>query len=183
MTQEEKNMGLDTLLQPIHRGANWFYWIVGLSLVNATLALFDANLHFIVGLAYTEIASGIIKAADDSIFFKLFGGVSLLMIIGAFLFIGKKAHKPNKTLYLVGIILYALDGVIYFAFSDFLPGIFHIYVVYNLWLGYRAINDYEQWWNQPVDATIEVINEEVQGALQADTIALQTAGGTGLDES
>ncbi|MCK4829211.1 hypothetical protein KA005_76515, partial [bacterium] len=40
-------------------GANWFFWIAGLSLVNTIVFLFDGSIYFVVGLGITQIVDGI----------------------------------------------------------------------------------------------------------------------------
>src|SRR5437588_12623571 len=43
----------------MRRGANWFFWIAGLSVVNAVISLAEGNRHFVVGLGITEIINGV----------------------------------------------------------------------------------------------------------------------------
>ena len=54
MTVEEKELQLATHLAKVHRGANWFYWIIGLSLVNPALAFANSNTHFLIGLSMSK---------------------------------------------------------------------------------------------------------------------------------
>ena len=42
-----------------HSGANWFFWIAGLSVVNSLAAFFDVEWGFIIGLGITQIVDGI----------------------------------------------------------------------------------------------------------------------------
>ena len=44
-------------------GANWFYWIAGLSLVNSAIYAFGGDISFILGLAATQMVEGITDAA------------------------------------------------------------------------------------------------------------------------
>jgi hypothetical protein len=150
MTEEQREIEMSTALESIHKGANWFYWIVGLSLVNLVLAFAKSDTHFIIGLAMSELASGFIVGDDAGAAFMGFGAIMLVVILGLFVFIGKKAHKPHKGLFLAGIILYLADGLIYLAFSDFLPAAFHGYVIFNLWMGYKAIGPYMVAFNEPI---------------------------------
>src|SRR5512146_3512247 len=36
-------------------GANWFYWIAGLSAINSAIVLSGSNWHFLAGLGITDI--------------------------------------------------------------------------------------------------------------------------------
>jgi hypothetical protein len=105
------------------------------------LALAETNTHFIIGLAYTEVAAAFINP-EEGTGFLAFGIIMLLSVFGLFLFIGKKAHQPHKALYLAGIILYAIDGFIYLAVQDYLPALFHAYATWCLWTGYNRIQSY-----------------------------------------
>ena len=49
----------DQLEQTGKNGANWFYWIAGLSLVNTAMAHGGADRHFIIGLSITAIVDAI----------------------------------------------------------------------------------------------------------------------------
>ena len=42
-----------------HSGANWFYWIAGLSLVNTILLYTGSEWVFVVGLGVTQLIDGI----------------------------------------------------------------------------------------------------------------------------
>src|SRR5438309_5023173 len=46
----------------IKRGANWFYWIAGLSIINSVAFASGANFHFLAGLGVTEVADAIVDA-------------------------------------------------------------------------------------------------------------------------
>ena len=43
----------------VRKGASWFYWIAGASVVNTIIFLFGGNLNFIVGLGVTQVINGI----------------------------------------------------------------------------------------------------------------------------
>src|SRR5947209_1342499 len=50
-------------------GARWFYWIVGLSLVNSLLALGGAQIRFVFGLGITQIFDAIHEPAAKTLAF------------------------------------------------------------------------------------------------------------------
>lgn len=179
MTQSEREYELALHLQNIHKGANWFYWIVGLSLVNVALSVFGADVHFIIGLGYAEVAAGIMLLEGEGVLIKVIGAALALIVLSGFMFIGRKAHKPSKGWFMAGIILYGLDTLIYLYVTDILPALFHLYVLYNLVMGYRAIEPYNQALNYTTDAvfteaevtTVPVTDEvAVQPAIESTTI-------------
>jgi hypothetical protein len=173
MTQSEREYELALHLQNIHKGANWFYWIVGLSLVNVALSVFGADVHFIIGLGYAEVAAGIMLLEGEGVLIKVIGAVLALIVLSGFMFIGRKAHKPSKGWFMAGIILYGLDTLIYLYVTDILPALFHLYVLYNLVMGYRAIEPYNQALNYTTDAVFT--DAEVTTVPVTDEVAVQPA--------
>ena len=50
--QLQKNLALE---RQITNGANWFFWIAGLSLINSVLHLAGVSISFLIGLGLTEL--------------------------------------------------------------------------------------------------------------------------------
>src|SRR5436189_2962081 len=48
------------------RGANWFYWVAGLSLVNSAVILGGGSLFFVIGLGATLVADGSAAAISQN---------------------------------------------------------------------------------------------------------------------
>ena len=123
--------------------ASWFYWIAGLSLINTAVALFGGNVSFIFGLGITQMVDGIALALVQE-----FGNTAIMIaiiinIIIALVFIlfGKYAHKGYKWVFIVGMVFYTLDGLIFLIIADYLSIAFHLYVLYALYRGLKAIGD------------------------------------------
>lgn len=51
---EKFALGLQNVIQTIHSGAHWFYWIAVLSLINSLVFHFGWNWSFFMGLAATQ---------------------------------------------------------------------------------------------------------------------------------
>ena len=49
LSSEPEEVSPETLAQ-LKSGANWFYWIAGLSLINSAIFVFGGNVNFIAGL-------------------------------------------------------------------------------------------------------------------------------------
>lgn len=126
------------------KGANWFYWIAGASLVNTVIFLFNGNLSFIIGLGITQIVSGIALAIEDQ------SGPSMTPKIGAFLInlaisavfiaIGYFAGKGMIWAFIVGIVFYILDGLIFFLFGDLWSIGFHVFALFFIVRGLLTAN-------------------------------------------
>lgn len=177
MTQQEREMGLATALEPIHRSANWFYWIIGLSLVNLALAVAESDSHFLIGLAMSDVGAAFITDKEGGTTLKVVGGIIVFLVISTYLILGRKAHKPSKLAFIIGIVLYTIDGLIYLAVQDFLSAAFHAYVIYNFWVGFKALDTYFLIYNHEITEP-EPVAEDL--TLQPVTSAVEN--GTPVEE-
>ena len=109
------------------RSANWFYWIAGLSLINAFAM--KTNFQFILGSAAVEAAPS-------------FGQTAMIVIdaavVGGFALFGYLAGRRHTWAFIVGMVLYTLDGVLYLMGQDYIPVLFHAFVLYVLFTGLQA---------------------------------------------
>ena len=125
-------------------GANWFFWVAGLSLVNTTILLFGGDINFVVGLAVTMIisavAAGIEQNVDPStaLVIKAIAFVLCAAAAGVFAGFGYFARRGHVWAFGLGMFLYLLDGLIYLAFGDVLSTAFHAYVLFCLFQGCKA---------------------------------------------
>lgn len=130
---------LAQLTEQIGSGANWFYWIAGLSAVNTALDLFDVNIRFILGLGITQVVDALARETGSS------GGVIPLLVnavvIGVFVFFGVKANAKATWAFLVGMILYLLDGALLFLFDDWKGIAFHALALFFLFKGFSALRE------------------------------------------
>jgi hypothetical protein len=135
---ESKQSEFSTLqLQNAARsGANWFFWIAGLSAVNTGLHLSGSDTSFIVGLGVTQILDLIGRETGS-----VGAAVSLILnavVLGIFVLFGVFARKRNTWAFVLGMSIYALDAVIYVLGSDWLGVGFHALVLFFLWGGLKA---------------------------------------------
>ena len=118
-------------------GGSWFYWIAGLSLVNSVLALSGSGTRFILGLGITqlfdELAQGMGSGAGLAV-----AVVLDLLAAAVFVFFGVFANKRHTWSFIVGMALYALDGLIYLIAQDWLGVGFHAFVLFCLFRGFKA---------------------------------------------
>jgi hypothetical protein len=123
---EPTRMG-SALEQRLARSANWFYWIAGLSLVNVFAA--KSNFEFVLG-------SGAVEAAPA------FGATAAIVIdiciIGGFAVLGYLAARRHTWAFILGMVLYTLDGLIFLVGQDWLAAAFHAFVLYVLFVGTQA---------------------------------------------
>lgn len=117
--------------------ANWFYWIAGLSVLNTVLVLFATDWMMLVGLGVTYVGAW---------FFSEMGVLGVLLTIGStafvaafFALLGYFARQRKAWAFVLGIVLYAADGIIFVVFQDWLSVAFHVYVIYSIARGFRLL--------------------------------------------
>ncbi len=129
------------LRHQLKSGANWFYWIAGLSLINSMISLFDGNWNFAAGLGITQIFDGIARFGVEEgggswikiVFFTLD-----LVVAGMFILLGVFANRVQSWAFVVGMTLYALDGVLLIFAGDILGIVIHAVALYFLFRGFSA---------------------------------------------
>ena len=133
-------------------GANWFFWVAGLSLVNTAIAHGGGDLHFVVGLAVTAIVDAIATLIG-----KDHPEVATLAMVAALVFslivtvivvlFGWMSRKRWLWAFGIGMGLYLLDGVLYALLQDWMSAGFHAFALYSMALGfnaYRKLNAFER---------------------------------------
>ena len=128
----------------IKRGANWFYWIAGLSVINSVAFAAGAHFHFLAGLGVTEVADAIVDVfvnqGAPSAFRALSIVFDLIAVIG-FALCGFFANKFSRTAFIVGIGFYFLDAIIVLLLGDFFMLAFHAFALYSLIRGFLATRE------------------------------------------
>ena len=116
-------------------GARWFWWIAALSAVNVACDLAHANINFVLGLAFTQIAHGVFAANI---------GVALVvdaLFIGGFWFIGQQAQKGRTWAFALGVVVYVLDGLVYLKYQDWMPVAFHALALFNIGKAFMSLQE------------------------------------------
>ena len=132
------NLGIQKLRaeQIVKGGASWFLWIAGLSIVNSIVGMAGGGVHFIVGLGITQVVDVIAHRVGSS-------GIVLDLIIngfvvGIFLLFWNFAKKGQSWAFMVGMGLYALDGLLLLSFKDIFSVAFHAYALFRIYNGLKA---------------------------------------------
>ena len=147
------NARVAELVQAGDTGANWFYWVAGLSLVNSAIGLFGGGMYFVVGLAVTlivdGIGAGIASEAPDSSMIISAVTIGFDLVVAAVLcgfgFLSRKRILP---IFAIGMVLYLLDGLIFLAFQDWMSAAFHAFALYSMGNGLMAYRKLNQLRNQ-----------------------------------
>lgn len=103
----------------VQSAARWFWWIAGLSLVNAVLFYSGSEVNFVVGLGMTTLAS-MLFADNLPVALGLAG-----LTIGFYVLMGWQAQRPRLWAFYLGVLVYALDALIYMKIEDWMSVGFH----------------------------------------------------------
>lgn len=152
--QVENNLEMKIHLESqFKNGISWFYWIAGLSIINTLVLYFNGDISFMVGLGITQlidvIAFELTYALGKNL---LFYGVVINLIISLFfVLIGKLGAKRKKVVIIIGMVIYALDALIFLIANDYLSIGFHIFALYGIFKGLKACNQLIALENSPID--------------------------------
>ena len=137
------------LLRAMGSGANWFYWIAGLSLLNSVIQMFDSDRSFVVGLGITQVFDAIASLAAKEAgpgAGTVLRGIAFALdvcVAGVFALFGWQAGKRRRWAFLLGMILYFLDALIFLLASDWLSLGFHAFALVGIWAGFSSLRKLE----------------------------------------
>jgi hypothetical protein len=124
------------LVGQMKSGASWFYWIAALSLVNSISAATGSDWRFILGLGITQ--------AFDVIGAEMGGAGRIavlvldLVVAGVLVLFGVLGSKRHLWPFITGMVLFALDTILFLLAQDWIGVGFHIFVLYCLFRGFQA---------------------------------------------
>jgi len=133
------------LEQAMRSGAGWFYWIAALSVVNSAIQLAGSDRSFIVGLGITQVfdavATGITQGTEGNAGTVLRGIALVLdvLVAGFFALIGWQAGKGRAWAFVIGMLLYAADALIFLLVQDWMSIGFHAFALFGIWGGFASL--------------------------------------------
>jgi hypothetical protein len=134
-----QQMAVIQLQQRVKSGANWFYWIAGLSVVNTIAAVSGTSWRFILGLGITQVSDAIAQQVGG------LGTAAAIVIdaiaIGFFVLMGKFAGDAKKWAFILGMVAFGLDGLLSLLAKDFISLAFHAYALFCIYRGFAAVNE------------------------------------------
>lgn len=127
--------------EEVKKGAGWFFWIAFLSIINSLIVALNGNLNFIIGLGITQIIDAIVMFPEPGGFnIDKTTGLSLdLIITSVFFLFGYYAKQKKSWAFIVGMVLYGLDGLIFLPFQDFWGFGFHVFALIMIFKGFQAV--------------------------------------------
>ena len=128
------------LAQRYKSGANWFYWIAGLTIITSLITFFGGGIRFLISLGLTQFIDGMAAALAP----QLGGAVQVvallldLVVTGIFVLFGYLAKKKLLWAYVAGMVVFLMDGLLALAFQDWVSVIAHAVVLFWLFRGFQA---------------------------------------------
>lgn len=127
-------------------GARWFFWIAALSMINSIISVSNGNWSFLAGLGMTQVISSLAIGMSED----LGGAVTIValvfgaLIAGVFVALGWFAQNGHTWAFIVGLVVYAFDGLIFLMVQDWFSVAFHGFVLFCLFRGVMALNKWKQ---------------------------------------
>ncbi|MFT3805450.1 hypothetical protein [Arenimonas sp.] len=103
----------------VQSAGRWFYWIVGLSVINTIMSMSGSTTSFVMGLAMTAVSDALFSEM------KIIAFAIDAVVLAFFAFVGMQAVRGRLWAFYLGIVVYAIDALIYLAFGDWMPVAFH----------------------------------------------------------
>ena len=131
----------------IKGGTRWFFWIAGASVVNSVIFFAGGSLTSIFGLASNWYIDSLVLAlarqygSGPGSVIRVVGFCLDLFIASIFAISGVLGRRRSNRVVVIGVALYALDGIVFLAFGNWIAVIFHVIALAGLWRGLRAINN------------------------------------------
>lgn len=130
----------DELFQSYKSGANWFYWIAALSLVTSLITLGGGDWRFLISLGTTQVIDGFAEGLSEGLggATKVIGLVLDIFITALFVMFGVLAGKKYLAAYMIGMVVFLLDGLVSLAFEDWIGVVAHVVVLFFMARGYMV---------------------------------------------
>lgn len=121
-------------------GANWFYWIAGLTIVTSIIAFFGGGWKFMISLGTTQIIDAIAEGAAVQLggTVKVVALVLDILVTATFVVFGVLAGKKLLWAYVLGLVIFFLDGLVTLVIEDWIGLVAHVVVIILMVPGYLA---------------------------------------------
>lgn len=136
------------LSQQIKSASGWISAVGLLSLINSIVyQLLGGDISFLIGLGISQIIDGIGVPQDQLGLVIAVGANAIIAII--FYIFAYKAKKLNKWAFLLTMIIYALDTIIFAYIQDYISFAFHLLALCYIYSGFKACRQLKNLEDEP----------------------------------
>ncbi|HKY52207.1 MAG TPA: hypothetical protein VJP45_13200 [Candidatus Limnocylindria bacterium] len=123
------------LKRRMENGGRWFYWIAALSAVNFVFFMIGSDTGFALGTAIDWFLQGAIEElADPSL-----AWVAHVIVIALFAFLGLRATGGAQWAFVLGGVVYLLDGLLFLLVGDWLGIAVHAFALFAIVSGMLSL--------------------------------------------
>src|SRR5215207_6157256 len=128
------------LSQRLKTGANWFYWIAGLTIVNSLIAFGGGDWRFLISLGTTQVIDALAEGLSPGLGGapKIIALVLDLIVTGVLVTFGWLAGQKHLWAYIFGMVVFLFDGLMSMIFQDWIGVIAHAVVLFFMFRGFQA---------------------------------------------
>ena len=122
-------------------GANWFYWIAGLSLITSIITFSGGSWRFLISLGTTQVIDGIAAALAAELGGSAPQFIALVLdvvLTAIFILFGVMANKKLLWAYILGMAAFVVDGLVSLLIQDFVGVIAHVVILIFMVPGFMA---------------------------------------------
>jgi FAIM1 (Fas apoptotic inhibitory molecule) protein len=116
------------LVKKVENGGRWFYWIAGLSALNFVFSLLGSDNGFALGTVIDWFLRGVLEELAD----PSFAWIAHVVVIGLFAFLGLRATAGAQWAFIVGGLLYALDGLMFLLVGGWIGIVVHAFALFAI---------------------------------------------------
>jgi hypothetical protein len=122
-------------------GADWYFWIAGLSVVNSLLSMTNSSWGFPVGLGVTQVFDAFGRELVSAA--RIIPLVLSVIFSSVFVAFGILARKRYRWAFPVGMAVYFLDGLLFLLVGEWVGFGFHLFALWGIYGGYKALKALE----------------------------------------
>ena len=124
-------------------GANGFYWVAGLSLLNSILWLQGSQTTFLIGMGIIQLIDGIATGISEEIgpFIRYVAFVFDILVTLVFVVFGIFTNRKHAWAFIIGMILCGLDGLLFLLVKAWWNIGFHVFILVGITSGFTAYRE------------------------------------------
>ena len=133
-----------SLISARNSGANWFFWIVGLSVLNTLISLTGTEWGFSLGAAATQIAD-VFAGESGSFVGRVFALGFDVLVFGFYVMCGVQAMRGATWAFVLGLVVFALDTLLMAVAQEWIGLALHAWAMFSIFTGLMANNNLKKW--------------------------------------